>query len=111
MILTEPPSCGSKMEMAVFSARMVMHRSLQIEGIHDPLGHHLAVAEHLDPFERLVEQAGLAVVDVGDDSDVAQCATFGNHAYANTAPLVGEVMGWHATSWRSWWEDASSPPR
>ena len=54
-------------------ARMVMPRSrLEIVGIHHPLGHALVFAERAGLLEQAVDQRGLAVVDVGDDGDVAE---------------------------------------
>ena len=54
-------------------ARMVMprSRSRSLESI-DPLGHPLVFAEGAGLLQKAVDQRGLAVVDVGDDSDVAE---------------------------------------
>ena len=48
---------------------------LALEGIrvHHALRHLLVGAENARLTEHLVDQAGLAVVDVGDDTDVADC--------------------------------------
>ena len=48
--------------------------ALEIVGIHDPLGHLLVLAEGSGLPQQLVDQRGLAVVDVRDDGDVAQWA-------------------------------------
>jgi hypothetical protein len=46
--------------------------ALLVVGIHGPLGMRLVGAEHAGLGEQLVHQRGLAVVDVGDDGDVAE---------------------------------------
>ena len=46
--------------------------ALQVVRIHDPLAELLARVERLALAQQLVDQRGLAVVDVGDDRDVAQ---------------------------------------
>ena len=46
--------------------------ALQIVGIHRALGHALVVAEGAGLLQQAVDQRGLAVVDVGDDGDVAK---------------------------------------
>ena len=46
--------------------------TLQVVGVHDALGHGLVFAERTALLEHLVHQGGLAMVDVGDDGDVAQ---------------------------------------
>ena len=51
--------------------------TLDVAGVHDALGHHLVVAESTGLLEHLVDQSGLAVVDVRDDRDVAEI--FLNH--------------------------------
>ena len=45
--------------------------ALQVVAVHRPLGHHLVVAERAGLAEQLVDQGGLAMVDMGDDRDVA----------------------------------------
>src|SRR5208282_1717210 len=45
--------------------------AFEIVGVHDALGDGLVVAEGAALAEHGVDQRGLAVVDVGDDSDVA----------------------------------------
>ena len=45
--------------------------ALQVVGVHDALGHLLVVAEDVRLSEQAVDQRGLAVVDVGDDGDIA----------------------------------------
>ena len=45
--------------------------ALQGVAVHRPLGDHLMVAERAGLAQQLVDQRGLAVVDMGDDRDVA----------------------------------------
>jgi hypothetical protein len=45
---------------------------LEVARVHDPLGHLLVVAERPALPEHEVDERGLAMVDVGDDGDVAQ---------------------------------------
>ncbi len=44
---------------------------LEVIRVHDPLGHLLVLAEDVALTEHPVDERGLAVVDVGDDRDVA----------------------------------------
>ncbi len=44
---------------------------LQVVGVHDPLGHLLVGAEDVGLPQQAVHQGRLAVVDVGDNGDVA----------------------------------------
>src|SRR5262249_19440588 len=46
--------------------------ALEVHGVHDPVGDLLVGAERAGLAEHGVDQRGLAVVDVGDDGDVAQ---------------------------------------
>ena len=46
--------------------------ALQVVGVHDPLAVLLVGAEHPALLQQRVHQGGLAVVDVGDDGDVAK---------------------------------------
>ena len=46
--------------------------ALQVARVHDALGHLLVLVEHAGLLEHLVDQRGLAVVDVSDDGDVSQ---------------------------------------
>ena len=46
--------------------------ALQIVGIHRALGHALVVAKGAGLLQQAIDQRGLAVVDVGDDGDVAE---------------------------------------
>jgi hypothetical protein len=46
--------------------------ALEVHRVHDPLGDVLVGAERAGLPEHLVDERGLAVVDVGDDRDVAQ---------------------------------------
>ena len=53
-------------------ARMVMPRSLlEVVRIHGALGDALVFAERARLLQKLVDERRLAVVDVGDDGDVA----------------------------------------
>ena len=45
--------------------------ALQVVGVHDTLGHLLVLAERAGLAEKAVDQRGLAVVDMGDDRDIA----------------------------------------
>ena len=45
--------------------------ALELVAVHRPLGHALVVAEHPALAEHRVDERGLAVIDVGDDRDVA----------------------------------------
>ena len=52
-----------------------MPRSLlEVVGVHHALGHLLVRGEGAGLAQQLVDQRGLAVVDVGDDGDVAKGA-------------------------------------
>jgi hypothetical protein len=46
--------------------------ALQVVGIHDALAQVLALVQRVGLAQQLVDQRGLAVVDVGDDGDVAE---------------------------------------
>ena len=46
--------------------------ALEVVGIHRALGDALVVAERARLLQQPVDQRGLAVIDVGDDGDVAQ---------------------------------------
>ena len=46
--------------------------ALEVVGIHRALGHALVLAERAGLLQQPVDQRGLAVVDVGDDGDVAE---------------------------------------
>ncbi len=45
--------------------------ALQVVGVEDALAHQLAVAELAALAQQAIDQRGLAVVDVGDDGNVA----------------------------------------
>jgi hypothetical protein len=45
--------------------------AFQVVGIHDALGHLLVLTEGVCLAQHEIDQGGLAVVDVGDDSDVS----------------------------------------
>ena len=51
--------------------------ALEVAGIHDPVDDDLVRAEHAGLAEHRVDERGLAVVDVGDDGDVAQVVADG----------------------------------
>ena len=46
--------------------------ALEVVGIHRALGHPLVVAERAGLLQQPVDQGGLAMVDMGDDGDVAK---------------------------------------
>ena len=51
----------------------------QVVGVHHPLVHLLVFAEGSGLTEELVDQRGLAVVNVGNDGDVANVAGHDNY--------------------------------
>ena len=51
--------------------------ALEVVAVHHALGHLLVLAEGAALAQQLVDQRGLAVVDVGDDGDVADLAGHG----------------------------------
>ena len=51
--------------------------ALEVVAVHHALGHFLVVAEGAALAQQLVDQRGLAMVDVGDDGDVADLAGHG----------------------------------
>ena len=55
--------------------------ALDVARVHDALLDHLVFAECARLLEHLVDQRGLAVVDVRDDRNVAQIVT--NHVYSS----------------------------
>ena len=52
--------------------------ALEVVGIHRALGHPLVLAERAGLLQQPVDQRGLAVVDVGDDGDVAELHDLGH---------------------------------
>ncbi len=48
--------------------------ALELVGIHDPLGEGLIGAKGASLAQELIDEGGFAVIDVGDDSDVANGA-------------------------------------
>ena len=54
--------------------------ALEIHRVHDALGDVLVLAERAGLPEHGVDQRRLAVVDVGDDRDVAEVGAEGGHA-------------------------------
>ena len=62
--------------------------ALEVVRVHDALGDRLVVAEDARLPEHVVDEGGLAVVDVGDDGDVSERA--GGHegqALARKTPI------------------------
>ena len=55
--------------------------ALEVVAVHHPLGHVLVLGERARLHQQLVDERGLAVVDVGDDRDVAQGADGGGHDF------------------------------
>ena len=51
--------------------------ALEVVRVHDAIGHDLARVERVRLLEQLVDQRGLAVVDVGDDRDLVRVRTWG----------------------------------
>ena len=45
--------------------------TFDVAGVHDAVGHLLVFTENAALLEHFIHQSGLAVVNVGDDSDVA----------------------------------------
>ena len=62
--------------------------ALQVVGIQRPLGHPLVLAERAGLLQQAVDQGGLAVVDVGDNGDIAKI-----HWACNSWGLWGRVLG------------------
>ena len=52
--------------------------TLKVVGIHNALRHHLVFAEYAALLEHFVDQRGFAVVNVGNDGDIAQFFSFGH---------------------------------
>jgi hypothetical protein len=79
----------SPQRMAVFLARMVMPRSFSrsLESM-TRSRQHGALAERVRLLQQLVDQRGLAVVDVGDDGDVAQLL---DHGHSQAAAVHGWI--------------------
>jgi hypothetical protein len=68
--------------MAVFLAMIVMPLlALQVDRIHHPLGHVLVGPKDAALPEHGVHQGGLAVIDVGDDGQVANVVAGGAGGY------------------------------
>ena len=68
--------------------------ALEIVRIHHPLGGLLVLAEGARLFEKLVHQRGLAVVNVGDDGNVAHLFDRRGHRAGFPAGGVREENGW-----------------
>ena len=58
--------------------------ALQIVGVHDAVDDLLIFTVDAALLEHLVDQGGLAVVNVGDDGDVSQFLHFAHFLNANT---------------------------
>jgi hypothetical protein len=56
--------------------------ALQVVRIHHSLGHLLVLTEGVRLAQQSIHQGGLAVVDVGDDGNIAQVGSFNNHSLA-----------------------------
>ena len=67
---------------------------LQVVAVHDPFGDDLVLAEDSGLLEHGVDQGGLAVVDVGDDGDVADVL---GHDLNGSLPALPGVGGFCKT--------------
>jgi hypothetical protein len=66
--------------------------ALEIVGIHDALGNLLVGAERPRLPEQLVDQGGLAVVDMGDDGDITQLHDSFS-AFRCPGPILSQTTG------------------
>ena len=64
--------------------------ALDVAGVHHAVGHLLVGTERAGLLEHLVDQRGLAVVDVGDDGNVAKI--FPNHSSLYSLFAVVSVL-------------------
>ena len=65
--------------------------ALEIVGIHRPLGHPLVLAKGAGLLQQPVDQGGLAMVDMGDDGDVAKVhAEIQKPSAGRKGPFCGE---------------------
>ena len=67
---------------------MPRSRSMSLR-VHHPLGDVLVLGEGAGLAQQLVDQRGLAVVDVGDDGDVAEVVAQRGHGAASEVPASG----------------------
>jgi hypothetical protein len=58
--------------IAVFFDRMVMPFFFLIVAVHHPLGGDRTFAEGTRLLQQAIDESGLAVIDVGDDGDIAE---------------------------------------
>src|SRR6478752_8698985 len=65
--------------------------ALEVTGVHRPLVHVLVLTERAGLPEHLVDEGGLAVVDVGDDGDVADVRA-GLHGHEEQSLRVSRVV-------------------
>ena len=64
--------------------------ALDVIGVHDPLGNVLVRGKGACLMQQLVDQRGLAMVNVGNDGDVAD-GTFGTGHWDNLGNGEGEI--------------------
>src|SRR6185312_8814050 len=60
--------------------------AFEIVGVEDAVAAQFALAEHAGLTEHLIDQRGLAVIDVGDDGDIAEVRTF--HCVVNSGIIA-----------------------
>src|SRR5206468_12211965 len=65
--------------------------ALEVHRVHHPLAHVLVLAERARLPEHRVDQRRLAVVDVGDDRQVAEVGALGHHTSASVWKSSGTV--------------------
>ena len=67
--------------------------AFEVIGIHHALGHLLVVAEGMRLAQQPVHQGGLAVVDVGDDGNIAEIGSFFEHSQlsALSSSAIGSI--------------------
>jgi hypothetical protein len=58
-------------ERAVFRRNGNPALFLQVHGVHDPFGHGLVISKHAALFEKLVNQGGLTMIDMGNDCNIS----------------------------------------
>ncbi len=66
----------------------------QVVGVHDALGHGFVGTEGAGLAEHGVDEGGLAVVDVGDDGDVADSFSSGGSAHGEVRPVLCGAWMW-----------------
>ena len=82
--------------------------ALEVARVHDPVDDRLVRAEGAGLAEHRVDEGGLAVVDVGDDRDVAEVVADGGGRVGGTS-RVG-VVAWRSRRCRSWAGEVSHMP-